>query len=122
MGDYDAICEYHGPVSGFISLNVNDFSWKGNIRFDVFAWDKEKDKKIMASFWLNSFLLETDDGKITLAKPEIDKAQKDKKDKKFPADFKVTLELRRQILGRQQVFRLGSDAVPSLPTTTNPSS
>jgi len=69
--------------------------FRGNIRIDIFC-KVNKEKKMLMSFWLNTFLtqLPRKGELLRLDKLDIDKVQKDVEHKSFPEDFAVYLKLR----------------------------
>lgn len=70
----------------------------GDIRMSYYTRPRLSLKKQkLLYFWFNTRFLEPDGSGVAtleLTKPELDKACKDKKNKTFPADFKVTLTFR----------------------------
>jgi len=72
--------------------------FRGNIRIDIFCNvnNENKEKKLLMSFWLNTFLLKLPrrGQMFRLEKLEIDKVQKDVDHTRFPEDFAICLKIR----------------------------
>ncbi|KAL1524632.1 hypothetical protein AB1Y20_019519 [Prymnesium parvum] len=64
---------------------------KGDTKFIIFDKEKMKSKRTICHFWVHTFFLHKQGGRIVLRRRDLDKACKSKYDDKFPPDFEITL-------------------------------